>query len=145
MQDLQISAIAKTLIAGIGAFFGYVVGEWTIMMQVLLYMAIADYLTGLIAGYKEKKLASKVGFKGIAKKLIIFVLIGVGYQLDRLFGHGSTIQDMIMFFYIGNELLSLVENAGRIGVPVPTALKDAVAVLRAKSGEPTTKDKGEDI
>jgi toxin secretion/phage lysis holin len=148
LNELQISAIAKTLTASVGAFFGYVLGEWTIMMQVLLYMAIADYLTGLIAGYKEKSLASKVGFKGIAKKVVIFVLIGVGYQLDQLFGHGSTIQDMIMFFYIGNELLSLIENAGRIGVPVPSALKEAVAILRAKSGEkeePTTTKKGDDI
>lgn len=123
----------KTVTTGIGAIVGYIFGEWSVLLQILLAFVIIDYVSGLLASGVEGKLSSKVGFKGIAKKLMIFVLAAVGHLVDKAIGDGSMIQNAIIFFYLGNELLSILENAGRTGLPVPEQIKNAVDVLKGKS------------
>lgn len=132
MSTTTLSAIAKVGVAGLGAFFGYVFGEWTVLLQVLTAMIILDYASGVLASGVEGKLSSKVGFKGIAKKLAIFLFVAVAHFIDKAVGHGSMVQDSVVFFYIGNELISLIENGGRIGLPVPAVLQKAVDIFKAK-------------
>jgi toxin secretion/phage lysis holin len=107
-------------------------GGWSVLLQVLLTLSVIDYLSGLLASGVEGKLSSKIGFRGIAKKLMIFVLVAVGHMVDVAIGQGSMIQDSIIFFYMGNEILSIIENAGRTGLPVPDQIKSAVQILKGK-------------
>lgn len=123
----------KTIPTAVGAFVGYIFGEWSVLLQILLAFVIIDYVSGLLASGVEGKLSSKVGFKGIAKKIMIFCLVAVGHLVDKALGDGSMIQNAIVFFYLGNELLSILENAGRTGLPVPEQVKSAVDVLKGKS------------
>ena len=123
----------KTVTTGIGAIVGYIFGEWSVLLQILLAFVVIDYISGLLASGVEGKLSSKVGLKGIAKKIMIFVLVAVGHLTDRAIGGGSMIQNAIIFFYLGNELLSILENAGRTGLPIPEQIKNAVDVLKGKS------------
>lgn len=123
----------KTITTTVGAIVGYIFGEWSVLLQILLAFVIIDYVSGLLASGVEGKLSSKVGFKGIAKKLMIFVMVAVGHLVDKAIGDGSMIQNAIIFFYLGNELLSILENAGRTGLPVPEQIKNAVDILKGKS------------
>lgn len=107
-------------------------GGWSVLLQILLALVVIDYISGLLASGVEGKLSSKVGFKGIAKKVMIFVLVAVGHLVDKAIGQGSMIQDSIIFFYMGNEILSILENAGRTGLPVPEQIKSAVQILKGK-------------
>jgi toxin secretion/phage lysis holin len=125
--------IYKTIFTGTGAVVGYLFGGWSVLLQILLALVIIDYVTGLLASGVEGKLSSKVGFKGIAKKIMIFCLVAVGHLIDKAIGDGSMIQNAILFFYLGNELLSILENAGRTGLPVPDQIKNAINVLKGKS------------
>ncbi|MGI2792960.1 phage holin family protein, partial [Bacillus cytotoxicus] len=90
-----------------GGFCGYFLGGWDTTLKVLVIMAAIDYLTGVIAAGYNGELKSKVGFKGIAKKVVFFLLVGVAAQLDSTFGSNSAIREATIFFFIGNELLSL--------------------------------------
>jgi toxin secretion/phage lysis holin len=115
-----------------GAVVGYLFGGWSVLLQILLAFVVIDYITGLLASGVEGKLSSKVGFKGIAKKLMIFCLVAVGHLVDKAIGEGDVIQNSIIFFYIANELLSILENAGRTGLPVPDQIKNTVQILKGK-------------
>jgi toxin secretion/phage lysis holin len=125
-------ALYKTGATITGGFIGWAFGGWSVLLQVLLALAVIDYITGLLASGVEGKLSSKIGFRGIAKKLMIFFLVAVGHLIDKMIGDGSMVQNAIIFFYAGNELLSITENAGRIGLPVPQQIKNTVQVLKGK-------------
>lgn len=122
----------KTILTISGGITGYFFGGWSVLLQILLAFVIIDYVSGLLASGVEGKLSSKIGFKGIAKKLMIFCLVAVGHLVDKALGDGSMVQNAIVFFYLGNELLSIVENAGRTGLPVPQQIINAVDVLKGK-------------
>jgi toxin secretion/phage lysis holin len=122
----------KTAITVSGGVVGYLFGGWSVLLQILLALVIFDYISGLLASGVEGKLSSKVGFKGIAKKIMIFCLVAVGHLVDKAVGQGHMVSDAIVFFYLGNELLSILENAGRTGLPVPDQIKNAVDVLKGK-------------
>jgi toxin secretion/phage lysis holin len=124
--------IYKTFSAIIGALVGYLWGAWSPLLQILLTFVVIDYLSGLLASGIEGKLNSKVGFKGIAKKAMIFLIVAVGHLVDRAVGQGHMISDAIVFFYLGMELLSITENAGRAGVPVPKQIQNAIEILKGK-------------
>lgn len=125
--------VYKAVTTALGALFGFIWGEWSPLLQVLLAFVLIDYITGLLASGVEGKLSSKVGFKGIAKKVMIFVLVAVGHLVDKAIGDGHMFRDAVTFFYIGNELLSILENAGRTGLPVPDQIKSAVEILKGKA------------
>ena len=118
----------------LGAAISYLFGTPSLLFKTLVLFVALDYLTGIAASAYEGKLNSKVGFKGILKKVIIFAIVAVAHSLDQIVG-GSYIQTATIFFYLSNELLSMIENAGRLNVPIPPFIKNAVSLLRQKSGK----------
>jgi toxin secretion/phage lysis holin len=132
--------IFKVIITGVGAVFGFLFGGWSILLLVLLVFMSIDYITGMIASFIEGKLSSKIGFRGILKKVAIILIVVASHMVDTvLMLEGFTTKEMIMdsvvFFYLGNELLSFTENAGRMGVPLPAQLTNAVEVLKGKDSK----------
>ena len=117
-----------------GGICGYLFGGWDKTFQVLLVFIIVDYISGIIAAMYNKKLNSRVGFKGIAKKVLIFMMVAVAVQLDRLLGIDNQVVRMATcFFYIANEGLSILENGGKLGVKYPKVLESTLEQLREKS------------
>ncbi|MCQ6531150.1 phage holin family protein [Bacillus mycoides] len=125
----RIDVLTKTFIATFGGFCGYFLGGWDATLKILVTMAVIDYLTGMIAAGYNGELKSKVGFKGIAKKVVLFLLVAAATQADAIMGTNSAIREATIFFFIGNELLSLLENAGRMGIPLPSALMNAIEIF----------------
>jgi len=123
----------KTGAATIGAVVGFLFGGWSKALILLVSLAILDYLTGVLASAVEGKLSSRVGFRGIPKKIMIFVVVAVGHLVDTAIGTNHMFRDAAIFFYCANEVVSILENAGRIGIPVPEQLQQAVEVLRGRS------------
>ncbi|MDG3132863.1 phage holin family protein [Streptococcus suis] len=125
---------APPLIGGlIGSLFGDVEG----ILYALLLFIVADYVTGLIAAVIENQLSSKIGLKGIFKKIVLLVLVAVAHSIDmHILKHGGAIRTTVIFFYLSNEGLSILENAVRIGLPVPEKLRDLLKCL--KDGESKT-------
>jgi toxin secretion/phage lysis holin len=96
---------------------------------------VADYITGVMCAIVDKTLSSEVGFRGIFKKVLIFVLVGIGHIIDtNLIGDGNVLRTAIIFFYCSNEGVSMLENASRLGLPIPGKLKDVLAQLHNKGG-----------
>ena len=124
--------IYKTVVTLSGGIVGWLFGGWSVLLQILLAFVFIDYVSGILASGVEGKLSSKVGFRGIAKKAMIFLIVAVGHLVDRAVGQGHMVSDAIVFFYLGMELLSITENAGRAGVPVPVQIKNAVEILKGK-------------
>ncbi|MFD6509275.1 holin family protein [Bacillus sp. NPDC060175] len=135
----RIDVLIKSFIFTFGGFCGYFLGGWDTTLRVLLIMAAIDYITGVIAAGFNGELKSKVGFKGIAKKVVLFLLVGAATQADAAIGTNSAIREATIFFFIGNELLSLLENAGRMGIPLPQVLTNAVEVLGGKQKQEDKK------
>ena len=122
----------KSIIAVGGAAASYLFGGWSSLLSILLTFVILDYVTGVVAAGKEGKLSSDVGLWGIPKKVAIFAIVAVAHLVDTALGDAHLFRDAAIFFYLANELLSITENLGRIGVPIPGAIQRAVEVLRGK-------------
>ncbi|BDG46080.1 phage holin family protein [Parageobacillus sp. KH3-4] len=115
----------------VGSFVSFLIGGVDLLVIILLCFVIADYVTGLIASAIEGKLSSQVGFRGIVRKILVFVLVAASHLLDIAIGWGNHfIRDAIIFFYIINEFISIVENVGRAGVPLPSFLRKAIELLK---------------
>ncbi|SCM90405.1 Toxin secretion/phage lysis holin [Bacillus mycoides] len=128
----QINMLVKSFVASFGAFCGYFLGGWDTSLKMLVLFAVIDYVSGIIAAGFNGELKSKVGFRGIAKKVMLFLLVGAATQLDVAIGSNSAIREATIFFFLGNELLSILENAGRMGIPLPSQLTNAVEILGGK-------------
>ena len=121
----------KLIFTAIGGSIGYFLGGFDGLIFALVAFVIIDYITGLMAAVIEKKLSSEIGFKGIFKKVLIFILVGIGHTIDfYLIGKGSAVRTAVIFFYLSNEGLSIIENASRIGLPVPEQLRIVFRELR---------------
>ncbi len=121
----------QMIFTGIGAYLGYFLGGFDGLLYALILFVVVDYITGLIRGIIEKKLSSEIGFKGILRKVIIFMLVAVAHMLDaEIIGKGDALRTAVIFFYISNEGISILENAANIGVPVPKKLRDVLAQLK---------------
>ena len=117
-------------ITALGGILGWVLGAMNGVMYALIAFVVIDYITGVIAAAVQKRLNSTVGFKGIAKKLGIFILVALGHIIDaQILGDGDALRTAVIFFYLSNEGLSIIENAVAMGLPVPEALKNALAHL----------------
>jgi toxin secretion/phage lysis holin len=127
--------IIKLLIAGTGSLVTYLFGGWSTLLELLVIFVVLDYLSGFWAAGTEGKLSSKVGLRGIPKKVFIFAMVFIGYKIDLALGDQTLIRDTIIFFYLANELTSIIENSGRIGLPIPPVIKKAVEVLRSKGDQ----------
>lgn len=121
----------KYLTALLGGVITWLLGGWDMALQVLILFVALDYFTGLVAAWCEKKLDSSIGAKGIAKKILLFIPIAIACALDRALGQ-DILRSLAIWFYIANEGLSIVENLGRAGVPIPEPLKVALEQLKQK-------------
>lgn len=123
----------KSIIAAVCAMFGFVFGDLNGLMIALVALIILDYISGVIAAVVEKKLSSEVGAKGIAKKIFMLLIVAVANIVDiNVIGEGHVLKSVTVVFYIANECISLIENAGRLGVPVPKKLLDVLEQLKSK-------------
>ncbi len=120
--------------ASVGGWLGYFLGGCDGLLYALLAFVVIDYITGVMCAVADKKLSSSVGFKGICRKVLIFLLVGIGHALDTyVIGNGSVIRTAVIFFYIANEGLSLTENAAHLGLPIPERLKDVLTQLHERA------------
>lgn len=127
--------------AGIGILVGEILGSFDDLLYALVAFVVTDYITGVLRAIVEKKLSSAIGFKGICKKVCIFTLVGVANVLDvHIIGGGCVLRSAVIFFYISNEGISIIENATRIGLPVPQKLQDMILQLQ---GNNVANKKGE--
>ena len=124
----------QVVFAGIGGWLGWFLGGCDGLLYALLAFVVIDYITGIMCAVVDKKLSSEVGFKGIFKKILIFALVGIGHIIDaRVIGSGSVLRTAVIFFYISNEGVSLIENAGHLGLPIPEKLKSVLEQLHDRA------------
>lgn len=126
--------LIQFLFAGIGGWLGYFLGGCDGLLIALLLFVITDYITGVMCAIADKKLSSAVGFKGICRKVLIFLLVGIANILDmQVIGTGSVLRTAVIFFYISNEGVSLLENAGHLGLPIPVKIKSVLEQLHDRA------------
>lgn len=129
----------QLIFTGIGGWLGYFLGGWDGLLYALIAFVAIDYVTGVMCAISNHTLSSEVGFKGICRKVLIFLLVGIGSILDaHVIGSGSVLRTAVIFFYISNEGVSILENAARLGLPVPEKIKVVLEQLHdrsAKDGE----------
>ena len=120
-----------------GGWLGWFLGGCDGLLYALIAFCIIDYLSGVACAISDHNLSSQIGFKGIFKKVLIFLLVGIGHILDtHVIGSGSVLRTAVIFFYLSNEGVSLIENAAHLGLPIPEKLKDVLEQLhdRAEKG-----------
>lgn len=137
MRNFSIDLVwAKIQMAftAIGGWLGYFVGGLDGLMIALIVFSILDYVTGILCAIVDKKLSSTVGFKGICKKVLVFLLVGVANVVDiHVVGNGSVLRGAVICFYLSNEGLSLLENVAHIGLPIPDKLREILAQLHNRT------------
>lgn len=122
----------------IGGWLGYFLGGCDGLLIALTIFVVFDYITGVMCAIADKKLSSEIGFKGICRKVLIFVLVGIGNVIDiQVLSQPGVLRTAIIFFYLSNEGLSLVENSAHLGLPIPEKLKAVLEQLH-------DRDDGED-
>jgi toxin secretion/phage lysis holin len=129
--------LSKGVLAILCAACGFLFGEMNGIMVTLIVLIVLDYITGVLAAAVEHKLSSEIGAKGIAKKVFMLLIVAVANIVDInvIGGDSHTLKSVAEIFYIANEAISLLENAGRLGVPLPKKLIDVLAQLKNKSEE----------
>ena len=128
--------VLSAIFAAIGLWLGLFIGPVNGLLIALIVFVITDYITGLASAIVRKDLSSSVGFKGLARKVLIFLIVGIANVLDvYVLGANAVLRTAVILFYMANEGLSIIENAGEIGLPIPKKLRDVLAQLRKKSGE----------
>lgn len=130
MHDFWVTI--KVIIGLIGFYLGVVIGPMTGAFIALCCLMVMDYITGFINAILTKTLSSEVGFKGLARKVFILVLVGVGHLLDTYVLGTEGVRTMVIFWFIANEGLSILENSAAIGLPVPAKLKDVLSQIGGK-------------
>ena len=127
----------QLIFAAVGGWLGWFLGGCDGLLYALIAFCIIDYLSGVACAIADHSLSSQIGFKGIFKKVLIFLLVGIGHILDtQVIGSGSVLRTAVIFFYLSNEGVSLIENAAHLGLPIPEKLKDVLEQLhdRAEKG-----------
>lgn len=131
----------QSAIAVVGGALGYFIGGCDGLIIALLAFVVIDYITGVICAIDRKEISSEIGFKGICRKVLIFVLVGVANILDvYVIQTGAVLRTATIFFYLSNEGISILENASIIGLPVPRKVKDVLAQIRKKSEDDKTDE-----
>ncbi len=125
-----INGFAGGIGAVLGATFTWCFGKWEIGLKILVTCMILDYVMGLLCGKKEKNLSSEIGFRGLKKKFTILIILILSVMVDRLLGQGWVFRTLVIYFYIGIEGLSILENAGRLNAPIPYNLKETLVQLK---------------
>lgn len=148
MRNFSIDIIwakIQLAVAAVGGWLGYFLGGVDGLMIALIVFVALDYLTGVMCAIADKKLSSEVGFKGIFKKVLIFMLVGVANIVDvHVVGTGSALRSAVICFYLSNEGVSMLENAAHLGLPVPDKLKSILSQLHNRSDKDNTSDTATD-
>lgn len=127
----------QLVFAAVGGWLGYFLGGCDGLLYALIAFVAIDYITGVMCAISDKTLSSEAGFKGICRKVLIFLLVGIGHIVDaQVIGNGGVMRTAVIFFYLSNEGISLIENAAHLGLPVPEKLKAVLEQLhdRAEKG-----------
>ena len=120
--------------SALGGWLGYFLGGCDGLLYALIAFVVIDYLTGVMCAITDKKLSSAVGFKGIFRKVLIFLLVGIANVIDvEVIGTGAVLRTAVIFFYISNEGVSLLENAGHLGLPVPEKIRSVLEQLHDRA------------
>lgn len=118
----------------VGGWLGYFLGGFDGLLYALVVFMAADYITGVMCAVSDKKLSSAVGFRGIFRKVLILMLVGIANLLDvQVIGTGAVLRTAVIFFYLSNEGVSLLENAAHLGLPIPEKLKGILAQLHDRA------------
>ena len=126
--------VIQMVFTGIGGWLGYFLGGYDGLLYALIVFMVVDYITGVMCAINDKKLSSAVGFKGICRKVLILMLVGIANLLDvTIIGTGAVLRTAVIFFYLSNEGVSLLENAGHLGLPIPEKLKEILAQLHDRT------------
>ena len=134
--------MVQMVFAAVGGWLGYFLGGNDGLLIALVLFVAVDYLTGVMCAVSDKTLSINVGFKGICRKLLIFLLVGIANILDvHVIGTGSVLRTAVIFFYISNEGVSLLENAAHLGLPVPGKIKDVLEQLHDRAEKTETEEK----
>lgn len=145
MRDFTIDIIwskVQMAFTAFGGWLGYFLGGMDGLLLTLLLFVVLDYITGIMCAIADKSLSSEIGFKGICRKVLIFMLVGMAHIVDlHVVGTGSALRSAVVCFYLSNEGLSLLENASYLGLPIPEKLKDVLAQLHGRDDK---KDDGGD-
>ena len=143
MRDFSIDLIwakVQMAVAAIGGWLGYFLGGLDGLLIALIVFMVLDYITGLMCAIADKQLSSEVGFRGICKKVLVLMLVGVANIVDvHVVGTGSALRGAVVCFYLSNEGLSLLENAAHLGLPVPDKLKSILAQLHDRDDKEEQK------
>ena len=128
----------------VGGAIASLLGGWDTALQTLIIFMAIDYITGLMCAVADRKLSSAVGFKGICKKVLIILLVGVAHIVDlHVVGTGSALRSAVVCFYLSNEGVSLLENTAHLGLPIPEKLKDILSQLHNRNDKDHTTDQGD--
>ena len=131
----QIWSGIQIAFTAFGGFLGWFLGGFDGFLYALIAFTVIDYITGVMCAITDKKLSSSVGFKGICRKVLIFTLVGIGNIVDvYVLGQGGVLRTAIIFFYLSNEGVSIMENTAHLGLPIPTKLKDVLEQLHERGG-----------
>ena len=147
MRDFSVDLIwtkVQIAITAIGGWLGYFMGGMDGMLIALIVLMSLDYISGVMCAIVDRKLSSAIGFRGICKKVLILMLVGVANIVDlHVVGTGSALRGAVICFYMSNEALSLFENAAHIGLPIPDKLREALAQLHGRKDEDDTTNTGD--
>ena len=136
----------QMVFAAVGGWLGYYLGGCDGLLLALVAFAAADYLTGVMCAVSDRKLSSNVGFKGICRKVLIVLLVGIANILDvHVIGTGSVLRTAVIFFYISNEGVSLLENAAHLGLPVPEKIKAVLEQLHDRAEKIETEENCDEV
>ena len=130
----------QVVFAAVGGGIGWFIGGADGFLYALIAFVVIDYITGIMCAIVDKKLSSEVGFKGIFKKVLIFTMVGIGNIIDvQVLGQAGVLRTAVIFFYLSNEGVSLLENAGHLGLPIPAKLKAVLEQLHDRAEKEDTK------
>ena len=130
----------QLMLAAVGGWLGWFLGGTDGFLYALIAFVVIDYITGVMCAIVDHKLSSAVGFKGIFKKVLIFIMVGVGNIIDvQVPGQAGVLRTAVIFFYLSNEGVSMLENAGHLGLPIPAKLKEVLEQLHDRAEKEDTK------
>lgn len=117
-------------IAGLGTFLTFIFGDWDVALQCLVIAVALDYISGVIKAFVNKELSSKIGVKGLLKKVGVFVIVALAVLIDKITGESGAVRTLVIYYFVANEGLSIVENLGEAGLPIPDVIKKALKSLK---------------
>lgn len=120
-------------IAGLGTFLTFIFGDWDVALQCLVIAVALDYISGIIKAFVNKELSSKIGVKGLLKKVGVFVVVALAVLIDKITGESGAVRTLVIYYFVANEGLSIVENLSEAGLPIPDVIKKALKSLKNES------------